>query len=143
VNGRLLGEVGQLHPDVVGQRKFKQEVWIGYIDLEKLLPIPLREPRYQRMSRFPSVERDFSLLLDNSVSYARLQAAIEDLRIPEVISIEPRELFRGGTVPQRRYSLLMQLIFQSSERTLRDDEVAAWSQQVIAAIQPLGVTLRT
>jgi len=142
LNGELLGEVGQLHPDVAGQRKFKQEVWLGYVDVEELFAVPLREPRYQRMSRFPSVERDFSLLLDNSVSYLRLQGAIEDLRIPELISIEPRELFRGGTVPQGRYSLLLQLTFQSSERTLRDDEVAAWSQQVIAAIQPLGVTLR-
>ena len=88
------------------------------------------------------MERDFSLLLDNNLSYDRLRAAIEGLRIPELESVEPRELFRGAGVPEGKYSLLLRLVFQSSERTLRDDEVAGWSQQVIAAVQGLGGSLR-
>jgi phenylalanyl-tRNA synthetase beta chain len=82
------------------------------------------------------------LLLDNGVSYGRLRAAIEGLHIPELISSEAAELFRGGAVPEGKYSLLLRLTFQSPERTLRDDEVATWSQQVIAAVQALGGTLR-
>jgi phenylalanyl-tRNA synthetase beta chain len=142
LDGQLLGELGQLHPDVAAERKFKQAIWICYLDLDKLFAAPLREPRYQRLSRFPSVERDFSLLLDNGVSYGRLRAAIEGLHIPELISSEAAELFRGGAVPEGKYSLLLRLTFQSPERTLRDDEVATWSQQVIAAVQALGGTLR-
>ena len=142
LNGQLLGELGQLHPDLAAERKFKQEVWICHLDLDQLFAVPLREPRYQRLSRYPSVARDFSFLLDNSINYAQLQAAIGNLRIPELISIEPQELFRGGSVPQGKYSLLLRLTFQSSERTLRDDEVGDWSKQVIGAVQALGGTLR-
>ena len=142
LNGETVGEFGQLHPEVAADRKFKQEVWIAQLDVDRLFAVPLREPRYQRLSRYPSVERDFSLLLDNSVSYGRLRSAIEGLRIPELESIEPRELFRGPGVPEGKYSLLLRIVFQSSERTLRDDEVAGWSQQVIAAVQALGGSLR-
>ena len=142
LNGEIVGELGQLHPDFAGERKFKQEVWLGQFDLDRLFAVPLREPRYQRLSRYPSVERDFSLLLDNTVSYERLRIAIEGLRIPELESIEPRELFRGAGVPEGKYSLLLRLMFQSSERTLRDDEVAGWSQRVISAVQVLGGSLR-
>ncbi|HVH87215.1 MAG TPA: phenylalanine--tRNA ligase subunit beta [Terriglobales bacterium] len=141
LNDRFLGELGQLHPEIAAERKFNQDVWICFLNLDKLFAVPLRQPRYERLSRFPSVERDFSLLLDNSIIYARLEGAIKSLRIPELISIEPKELFRGGAVPEGKYSLLLRLTFQSSERTL-GDEVAAWSRQVIAAVHTLGGTLR-
>ena len=142
VNGKIIGQFGQIHPDLAAERKFKQDVWIAELDLDRLYFIPLREPRYESLSRFPSVERDFSLLLDNSVSYERLRTAIESLSIPELHAIEPRELFHGGTVPKGKYSMLLHLTFQAPERTLVDDEVARWSQQLIAAVESLGGSLR-
>jgi phenylalanyl-tRNA synthetase beta chain len=142
LNAKAVGELGQLHPDVAAERKLKQAVWVAQLDLDALFAIPLREPRYQRLSRFPAVDRDFSLLLDDSVPYDRLRDVIERLSIPEMVSMDPRELFRGGSVPAGKYSLLLRVVFQSSERTLRDDEVANWSQKIIAAIEQLGGSLR-
>jgi phenylalanyl-tRNA synthetase beta chain len=77
------------------------------------------------------------------VPYQRLRETIEGLSIPEMVSVEPRELFRGGSVPAGKYSLLLRVIFQSSERTLRDDEVANWAEQVILAVKKLGGQLRS
>jgi phenylalanyl-tRNA synthetase beta chain len=143
LKGHVIGQFGQLHPDRADERKFKQEVWIAQVDLSRLFSIPLREPRYQPLSRFPSVERDFSLLLDNNASYETLKTTIEALHIKELQSIEPRELFRGGAVPKGKYSLLLRLRFQSPERTFVDEEVAGWSRQVIAAVEALGGVLRS
>lgn len=142
LNGKAVGEVGQLHPEIAEQRKFKQEIWLAFFDLDRLYSIPLREPKYERLSRYPSVERDFSLLLDNSITYEKLQHAIVALRIVELRSIEPHELFRGAGVPEGKYSLLLRMKFQAEDRTLRDDEVARWSKQVIAAVEALGGSLR-
>jgi phenylalanyl-tRNA synthetase beta chain len=141
-SGKLLGELGQLHPDIAADRKFKQEIWLAWLDLDGLFGLPLREPRYARLSRYPSVDRDFSLLLDKNTSYERLREAILALHLPELRSIEPHELFRGAGVPKGKYSLLLRLTFQSDERTLRDDEVAAWSEQVVEAVKQLGGNLR-
>ncbi|MBV9074308.1 MAG: phenylalanine--tRNA ligase subunit beta [Acidobacteria bacterium] len=142
VGRNVVGELGQLHPDIAAERKFKQDVWLAWLDLDRLYSVPLREPRYERLSRYPSIERDFSLLLDAGMSYERLRQAIAALGIPELRSIEAHELFRGGAVPEGKYSLLLRLTFQSWERTLRDDDVAGWSQQVIAAVNSLGGSLR-
>lgn len=138
----VVGHLGQLHPEIASARKFKQDVWLAEFNLERLFAIPLREPRYERLSRYPQVDRDFSLLLDNKVTYDTLRRSLEALHIPELRQIEPRELFRGGNVPEGKYSMLLHLTFQSTERTLRDEEVAAWSHQVIAAMEALGGTLR-
>ncbi|MFL6436803.1 MAG: phenylalanine--tRNA ligase subunit beta [Terriglobales bacterium] len=142
LNGKLVGELGQVHPELAAARKLKQEIWIAQLNLDLLFHVPLREPSYERLSRFQAVERDFSLSLENGVSYERLHRAIEALGIPELVSIEPHELFRGAGVPEGKYSLLLRVKFQASDRTLRDDELARWSQQVIAAVEALGGGLR-
>ena len=41
-----------------------------------------------------------------------------------------------------KYSVLLHAEFQSQERTLRDDEVAQWSAQIIAKLESLGGVLR-
>ena len=139
---RQIGALGQLLPEIASERKFKQEVWMAQLDLDALFAIPLREPRFEKISRFPSVERDFSLIVNDSTSYAQLRDAIEHLGIQELISIEPKELFRGGSIRAGKYSLLLRLTFQSGERTLRDEEVTGWSERTIAALAKLGAALR-
>ena len=67
---------------------------------------------------------------------------VEQQGIAELRSFAPAEIFRGGAVPASSYSVLLRARFQAQERTLRDDEVATWSQQIIKALETLGGKLR-
>ena len=141
-DGKPVVRFGQVHPDVSGEFKIKADVYIAEVDLDQLLALPLRVPRYRPLSRFPLVDRDFSFLFADSVVFGQIAAAVQALRIPELQSFEPVEIFRGGAVPQGKYSVLLRARFQSPERTLRDDEVAQWSERIITALESLGGSLR-
>lgn len=141
-DGKLVAKIGQVHPDVTNAFKIKQDVYLAEIDLEQLLRIPLRVPRYQPLSRFPAVDRDFSFLFGDSVTFAQITASVRSLGIAELQSFRPAEIFRGGSVPAGKYSVLLRARFQSAERTLRDDEVAQWQAQIIRALEALGGNLR-
>ena len=52
--------------------------------LDRLYRHPLREPRYQRISKFPAVERDFSFVFDDAVTFERIRSAVEELGISEL-----------------------------------------------------------
>ena len=143
VNGATLVQFGQLHPDVAAVRKLKQEIFVAEIYLDRLFALPLRTPRYQPLSKFPAVDRDFSFLFPEAVAFERIEQAVRALNITELQSFRPVEIFRGGSVPQGRYSVLLRAEFQSPERTLRDDEVAQWSAQIIKALESLGGSLRS
>lgn len=141
-DGVTVAQFGQLHPDVAAARKLKQEIYIAEVHLDRLLALPLRTPRYQPLSKFPAVDRDFSFLFPDSVMFEQIQNAVRALNIAVLQSFRPVEIFRGGAVPAGRYSVLLRAEFQSPERTLRDDEVAQWSAQIIKALQDLGGTQR-
>ena len=142
-DGQTIARFGQIHPDVAASFKLKQEVYIAEIELDRLFQLELRVPRYEPLSRFPAVDRDFSFVFADSVTFGEIQAAIAALKIAELRSFKPAEIFRGGSVPAGRYSLLLRAQFQSADRTLRDDEVAEWSAQIIKTLEAMGGSLRS
>jgi len=143
MDGATIARFGQLHPRLAAERKLRQDVFLAEIDLERLYRHPLRRPHYQPIPRFPAVERDFSFIFDDSVMFERMHGMALALRIAELRNFTPVETFRGGAVPAGKYSVLLRATFQSAERTLRDDEVALWSQQIIKALETLGGALRS
>jgi phenylalanyl-tRNA synthetase beta chain len=142
MDGSLMAQFGQLHPEIAAARKLRQNVFIAEIYLDRLYTQGLRAVRYQPLPRYPAVERDFSFVFDDGVTFEKIQETVIGLGIVPLRSFVPVEIFRGGNTPAGRYSLLLRATLQSVERTLREDEVAQWSAQIIAALEGLGGKLR-
>ena len=142
LDGETVAYFGQLHPDQATARKLRQEVYVAEVMLDRLYKHDLREPRYERISRFPAVDRDFSFVFEDEVTFEQVHSAVAALGISELQSFVPAEVYRGEKVGAGKYSVLLRAEFQSQERTLRDDEVAEWSNQIIAKLQELGGLLR-
>ncbi|MGC2208912.1 MAG: phenylalanine--tRNA ligase subunit beta [Candidatus Korobacteraceae bacterium] len=140
--GKTLAVFGQLHPEVAAARKLKQDVFVAEVFVEALYSLALRQPAYTPISKYPAVERDFSFVLPEGVEFASIRQRLSALRIAELTTVLPAETFRGGSLSAGTYSFLLRVRFQSAERTLRDDEVAAWSQQIVKAVEWLGGSLR-
>jgi len=141
-DGKALAEGGRLHRDLAREYKLREPVWLLELDLDALLGTPLRASVFRSYSKFPAVERDFSLVVPESVPYGRLEEVIRRLDIPEIQDSRPVEQFRGGAVPAGQYSLLLRVTFQSGDRTLTSEEVSEAGRRLLTALEPLGVLLR-
>jgi phenylalanyl-tRNA synthetase beta chain len=138
MDGTPVAQFGQLHPDVAATRKLRQDVFVGEIFLDLLYRHDLRQVRYEALPRFPAVERDFSFVFDDTVVFETIRQSVVGLGIAELRSFIPVEVFRGEKVGAGKYSILMRATLQSSEHTLRDDEVAQWASQIAKALEGLG-----
>jgi phenylalanyl-tRNA synthetase beta chain len=99
--------------------------------------------RYEPLPRFPSVERDFSLLLADGTKFLDVAKTIQSLGIKEIPAIEATDLFRGKNVPAGKYSLLVRVTFQSREATLTESQIGDFSGKIISALEKnLGAQLR-
>jgi phenylalanyl-tRNA synthetase beta chain len=138
MDGTTVAQFGQIHPDVAAARKLRQDVFVAEIYLDRLYQHDLRQVRYEALPRFPAVERDFSFVFDDGVEFEKIHQSVSGLGIAELRSFVPVEIFRGEKVGGGKYSILMRAKLQSSERTLRDDEVAQWAGQITKAMEALG-----
>src|SRR5215468_4397472 len=142
LDGSVVAQFGQLHPDVAGARKLRQDVFVAEFFLGALYEHELREPRYQPLPKYPAVERDFSFVFGDDVVFEQIEQAVSKLKVGELRSFAPAEIFQGGNVPAGKYSILVRAVFQSNDHTLREDEVAQWSGQILKALEGLGGVLR-
>jgi phenylalanyl-tRNA synthetase beta chain len=138
LDGATVAQFGQIHPDVAAARKLRQDVFIAEIYLNRLYQHDLRHGHYEAPPRFPAVERDFSFAFDDGAEFDKIRQSVTGLGIAELRSFVPVEIFRGERVGAGKYSILMRAKLQSSERTLRDDEVAQWAAQIAKALEGLG-----
>jgi phenylalanyl-tRNA synthetase beta chain len=143
MDGTTVAQFGQVHPEVSAARKLRQDVFVAELYLDRLYRHDLRQVRYQALPRYPAVERDFSFIFADSLVFEKIHQAVVALPLSELRSFVPVEIFRGGTIPAGNYSLLLRATFQSAGRTLREDEVARWSGQIVKALDALGGRQRT
>jgi phenylalanyl-tRNA synthetase beta chain len=138
VDGAVVAQFGQIHPDVAAARKLRQDVFLAEFDLEQLYKLGLRPVKFTPLGKYPTVERDFSFVFAESASFEQMSKAVAGLEIAELQEFRPAEIFRGESIGRGKYSVLLRAEFQSEERTLREDEVTQWSAKIVAALTALG-----
>jgi len=144
--GRGVGYAGQLSRRATERFKLRQDVFIAELELAPLCAGyrgTRAALRYQPLSRFPVVERDFSLVLAEGTAFAQLVEAIRSLGIAEVSKIDAVDLYRGKNLPTGKFSLAVRVTFESHAGTLTEAQVSDFSSRILAALQQrLGAALR-
>jgi len=148
LNGKTIGEFGQLSTAIAESRDLpaEDEVYAGEIDLDALTAAaPAETLRTSPLPRYPSVVRDVSILVADTLSAATVRGTIRSAAPPSrdasagqapatLIEIREFDRYQGKGVPEGKVSLSFRLTFQSPERTLTDDEVQAAMQRIIEAL---------
>ena len=103
-----VGVAGQLAKRVAEKLKLRQDVYLAELNLGPVYSqyyAAKNARRYEALPRFPGVERDFSVLLNDGTHFSDVTKAIQSLGIAEITSIEATDLFRGKNVPAGKYTL--------------------------------------
>jgi len=137
-DGTRVARFGQLHPRLAAAWKFKEPIFLAELDWALLARMGTRPAGFLPPSRFPASERDFSLQFPDEVDWEAIQQAVTGLKLETLHALQPKEVFRGKTIPAGHYSLLIRATFQRLDRTLRDEEIQAAAERMIQALTQLG-----
>src|SRR5580692_1084951 len=136
--GAVVAQFGQIADNVKVERKLRQDVFLAEIDLDVLHRLGLRTIRFAPLGKYPAVERDFSFVFGDDVEFEAMRRAVTELRLGALRSFTPVEIFRGGSIAAGKYSILLRARLQSDEGTLRDEQIAAWSAEIVRVLHGLG-----
>jgi phenylalanyl-tRNA synthetase beta chain len=136
MEGRQLGYIGELLTTVSAGAKVEGRLVALEIDVEPLLAAS-RTPRAQPLHKFPAIERDLAVVVEETVAAASLESAIKESGGPLLSEVRAFDEYRGAQVPEGHKSVAFALTFRSPERTLTDAEV----DKVMAEIR-LGLEKR-
>ena len=96
---------------------------------------------FKSISRFPSIDRDVTLLADIDLPAKRIEDIIRGFSLVSQISLF--DVYQGEQVFQGKKSLAFSVRYQSPERTLTDKEVDKVQGKILTKLESdLGVILR-
>ena len=131
-DGYEVARYGRLHPRIAQLFKFRQPVYVGELELGRLLEIPGDPVRYSSLPRLPASWRDVSLLVPEGVMWKEIAQGVVELGIPEIVDVRVFDVYAGKGMPEGMRSLAFRVTYRSAGRTLTDEEVAAMHDRVRA-----------
>ena len=136
--GSLLGIVGKLDPAIAEARGFPgaEEVFVAELDLDALAVAGADVDRLvASLPRFPSIVRDISMLVDDTLPAATVRGTIRSSAPSTLVSIAEFDRYQGKGVPDGRISLSLRLTYRAPDRTLTDEEVQAATNRIVEALR--------
>lgn len=133
----LLGYVGQIHP-VKAKEYNIEETYALEINLEILLKNKAGKVKYSEVSKYPSVTRDYALVVKADVKVADIMNCIKKngkLEKENIIqSVEVFDVYMGEHVEEGFKSIALRVTFQSFVKTLKDTEINEIHQKIIETL---------
>jgi phenylalanyl-tRNA synthetase beta chain len=140
-DGRRIGHLGALHPEVQRQLGIDQPVFLLELALGEIFEGEL--PAFSELSRFPEVRRDLALLVDRSVAAEAVLGVAREVAGEHLRNLTLFDVYQGKGIDPQRKSLALGLTFQHSSRTLTEDEVNTTVDAVVGVLKErLAATLR-
>ena len=122
LRGKELGVLGELHPSTLVPFDLEGRIVALDIDFGTLISSS-GERKAAELPRYPAVERDLAVVVEERVPARDLQSTFESAAGKILESVRAFDEYRGGQVEDGRKSIAFTLTFRSPERTLTDAEV--------------------
>lgn len=131
INGVPAGRLGRLHPEI----EARLEVTGLYVfELESDALLRLVQPAHKGVSRFPSVRRDFAVLVDKSVPAADIERCVRVACGERLVDFNLFDVYEGEGIDSNDKSLTIGLTFQDVSATLTDGDIGHLSEAALQAL---------
>jgi len=144
--GDHVGYLGLIHPRFAQEFKTRAPLWLAEIDWNAVLKLsraPAQGAAFKPWSEYPSMERDFALLVREDVTAEKLTRVALKAGRPLAKVAKVFDVYRGTQVVKGMTSVALRVIFYDESRSLQESEAEAASAQILEAWKKeLGAELR-
>jgi phenylalanyl-tRNA synthetase beta chain len=138
-----LGTLGEIHPEVLRSFDIAQPAYLLDLDAEALFAAAGGHPGFRPLSRYPDIERDSALLIDEEVTAQQVLDTLRQVRLKDLESLVLFDVYRGASLPPGKKSLAIRARYRALDRTLTDELVQGLHGKLVQALQKsFGAELR-
>lgn len=130
LQGKNVGVIGRLHPNVV-----KEEVFAFEINLDKILVNHGSRMIYKDIPKYPSISKDLAFIIDKNVRAGDIINTIKKVGGRLLTNISIFDVYTGENVSSDEKSIAFKLQFMDSKKTLTDEEVMCVFENIIKKVE--------
>jgi phenylalanyl-tRNA synthetase beta chain len=144
-DGSVIGTVGVVSKAVKEKFDFTDVMPVAAeVDFESLLALAGRAVQLKPIPRFPAIQRDLSLIVDEGVRWVQIESAIRAKSPEELEDIQFVEIYRGKGIPSGKKSVTLSLRFRDEDGTLTHEVVDGFQNAIVQSLaESVSAELRT
>ena len=140
----VIGYIGQVHPLTAKAYDMeKAEVFTAVLDMPEIVSRASFEPRYTGLAKFPSVSRDISMVVPDSVRAQDIDDIIVQRGGKILESFNLFDIYEGRQIGEGYKSMAYTVVFRAKDKTLSDDDVNSVMKKILKGLEGLGIELRS
>ena len=139
----IIATLGEVHPEVLMNYDITKRAYLLEANITKIVKYSRANKKYVEVPKFPAVERDIAMVVDESVEVGQIEKIITKKGKKLLESVKLFDIYRDEKIGEGKKSVAYSLIFRDKNKTLSDEEINTIMNNVISELEKnLGAELR-
>ncbi len=140
--GKQIGYMGEVHPEVLDNYEIGEKAYIAVLDMPEIITRANFDVKYQGLAKFPSVNRDISMVMKKEILAGQVEEAIRKNAGKYLESYHLFDIYEGSQIKEGYKSMAYSVTFRAADHTLTDEEISSAMNKILGALAKLGIELR-
>lgn len=133
-DGTVVGWFGKIHKMVLKNYDISQDVYYAEIDTDYLTSLPEKKYATKEISKYPVVERDIAVVVDEKITNADLISVIKSACGKILYDVLLFDVYRNSSLGEGKKSMAYKILFMSDDKTLTGEEINAVVNKVLKSL---------
>jgi phenylalanyl-tRNA synthetase beta chain len=143
-----LANFGEINPKIIKDIDIKNGLIFGFQIFLNNIPFINKKNTTKKIkylvSNFQKIERDFAFIIDKKFEAEKIINILLNVDRKLIRKIKIFDVFQGGNIEKNKRSIALNLLIQSHDKTLNDQEIEELSKKIIQTMQKFfDATLRS
>ncbi|MCI8411634.1 MAG: phenylalanine--tRNA ligase subunit beta [Clostridia bacterium] len=131
----IIATIGEVHPEVLDNYEITRRVYLAEINITKLVKYSRENKKYVEVPKFPAVERDIAIIVDEEVEVGQIERIITKKGKKLLESMKLFDIYRNEKLGENKKSVAYSLIFRDKKKTLSDEEINKIMEDIIKELE--------
>jgi len=141
-DGSEVGYLGEVHPMVLANYDIGTRAYVAVMDMPAFLSFTTFDRKYEGIARFPSVNRDISMVIPKEITVGAVEKMIEQRSGKLLESYHLFDIYEGSQIKEGYKSVAYSITFRAKDRTLEESDVTAAMKKIWNGLEQMGIELR-
>lgn len=131
----VIATIGEVHPEVLDNYGIEKRAYLAEVNLSKVTKYSKVNKKYVEVPKFPAVERDIAIIVDEKVEVGQIEKIITKKAKKLLEKMQLFDIYRNEKLGDNKKSVAYSLIFRDKNRTLSDEEINGVMETIIGELQ--------
>ena len=139
----VIAILGEVHPEVLDNYAISKRAYLAEVNVTKLVKYAKANKKYTEVPKFPAVERDIAMIVDEKIEVGQIEKVITKKAKKLLESMQLFDIYRNEKLGENKKSVAYALVFRDKNKTLDDQEINTIMEAIVQELEKqLGAELR-